>query len=794
MSNKKDFYIKIKPTIFGILFVLTFIVVVISLFLQFYFSKELATNSMKEQFKLTSQKIDQRVTNFDESQNNLISLLEVTKGIKTIPTYEQRHPLLNELKTILENNQKLFALYIANDDKEYFEIANIDVGNKLRAKYSLDENAKWYIVKIYNKDNQRVRYEHFLDKDLNIIKTIQKDVTYDPTIRDWYKNAMKQNKIIKTEPYMFSNLDAKGISYAKRINNTNSVVALDVSLSSFSDFLNENSIREENQILIFKDDFKILESVNNDEKINDKLFSEIKKLFDSNIKNKNFLLEINSKEYLVHYSKIDSKYDSKDNIAILLPFDIVMEPYLTKIYYSLIVSILILFIIVPIAWLFSRALVNPIQKLVSENQKISDRKFDEVNIIDTKIMELKELSISLFDMSKSIKDYQIKQEELMDSFIKVIASAIDAKSKYTGGHCERVPVLAIEITKEASKSNEGIFKDFKIETNEQKREIEIASWLHDSGKVTTPEYVVDKATKLETIYNRIHEIRTRFEVIHRDLTIQMYENILNGANKESEELKLKEAHEKLFEEFNIIATANVGGEFMREEDILKVEEIAKRKWKKYFNDKLGLSIDELSRVEEKEENYPKEENLLMDKNEHIIERDNFSMEDYNNHGFKLEVPKYLYNRGEIYNLSIQKGTLTNEERFKINEHMIMTIKMLEALPFPDTLKNVVEIAGSHHETLIGTGYPKKLKKEDMSIPARILAVADIFEALTAADRPYKEAKTLSQSIKILSFMVKDKHIDEDIFKLFLKSGVYKKYASKYLKKEQIDDVKIEEYL
>lgn len=794
MTKKKDFYIKIKPTIFAILFALTLVVVLITLFLQYYFSKDLATSATMDQFKLTSQKIDQKISTFDNNQNNLLSLLEVTKEIDVIPTKEQKHPLLNEFITILKNHNKLFAIYTANTNKEYYEIANIDVGKKLRAKYSLDEKAKWYIVKIYNEEDKIVGYEQFLDEGLNIIKTIKKDGSYDPTTRPWYKNAINHKNAIKTNPYFISNLDAKGITYAKRIKNSNSIVAVNMSLSSFNKFLNENSIHKENQILLFKDDFTLTDTINNDEKINDDLFKEIKVLMNKKIEQKNFLTNINQKEYLIHYSKVNSIYDSKNYLSIILPIDVVMEPYLNKIYHSLIISILILLIVMPIAWLLSRTLVNPIQKLVFENQKISNRKFDDVKIIDTIIKELKDLSISLFDMSKSIKDYEKKQEELMDSFIKVIASAIDAKSKYTGGHCERVPFLAIELTKKASLSNEGIFKDFKIETQEQQREIEVASWLHDCGKVTTPEYVVDKATKLETIYNRIHEIRTRFEVIHRDLTIKMYENILNGANKEEEETKLAQEHKKLIEEFNMIATSNVGGEFMNTEDIEQVKQIANRKWKKYFNDKIGLSIDELSRINNIDESYPKEENLLMDKKEHLIIRENFAQDDYDKHGFKNEVPKYLYNRGEIYNLCIQKGTLSAEERFKINEHIIMTIKMLKALPLPDSLKNVVEYAGSHHETLIGTGYPRKLKKEDMSIPARIMAIADIFEALTAADRPYKEAKTLSSSIKIMSFMVKDQHIDEDIFKLFLSSGVYKEYAKKYLKEEQIDDIDINNYL
>ena len=191
---------------------------------------------------------------------------------------------------------------------------------------------------------------------------------------------------------------------------------------------------------------------------------------------------------------------------------------------------------------------------------------------------------------------------------------------------------------------------------------------------------------------------------------------------------------------------------------------------------------------------PVTEKLLDDKPEHVVPRENFDYEAYEASHFKLEVPKDLYNYGEVYNLCIEKGTLTKEERYKINEHVIMSIKMLENIPFPKELSRVAEYAGTHHETLIGTGYPRQLTKEDLSIPARITAIADIFEALTASDRPYKKAKTLSSAIKIMSFMVKDKHIDADLFELFLRSGVYQTYANEYLTPEQIDKVNISEYL
>ncbi|MEA2049239.1 MAG: HD domain-containing phosphohydrolase [Campylobacterota bacterium] len=405
------------------------------------------------------------------------------------------------------------------------------------------------------------------------------------------------------------------------------------------------------------------------------------------------------------------------------------------------------------------------------------------------LRELKKLEARL----EEVEALQIAQKDLLDAFIKLIASAIDAKSKYTGGHCERVPELSLMIADAAHKSDDGIFQSFSLDTEDKKRELTIAAWLHDCGKVTTPEYVVDKATKLETIYNRIHEVRTRFEVIHRDLTIEALNKKLNGENEKDVDSWLELEHKKLKDEFELVAIANVGSEFMKNEDKDKIRSIASRTWIRNFDDTLGLAHEEKKRVLEEKSTTPQVEQLLSDKIRHIIPREFFDFEEYERMGFKTKVPEHLYNLGELYNITVSSGTLSYEERFKIQEHVQMSIVMLEKLPFPEYLKNVPLFAGAHHETLIGTGYPRQLTIDDMPIASRIMAIADVFEALTASDRPYKEPKTLSQSIKILSFMVKDQHLDPDIFKLFLISGVYKEYANKFLKPDQIDEVDILEY-
>jgi HD-GYP domain-containing protein (c-di-GMP phosphodiesterase class II) len=385
------------------------------------------------------------------------------------------------------------------------------------------------------------------------------------------------------------------------------------------------------------------------------------------------------------------------------------------------------------------------------------------------------------------------QKRLFTSFIEVIANAIDAKSPYTGGHCRRVPALTNMLTKAATEASHGIFADFDL-TEDEWYELEVAGGLHDCGKVTTPEYVVDKATKLETIYNRIHEIRSRFEIVKRDAEIAYWRGVAEGGDKARLASERDARLKQLDEDFAFVAECNVGGEFMAPEKVERLKQIATTTWLRTLDDSIGLSWEEGQRKAKEKPVLPVMEHLLSDKPEHVVPHDKPAMTPDNPWGFKIRPPAQKFNLGEVYNLSVGRGTLTAEDRFHINDHIVQTIIMLEALPFPKNLKRVPEWAGGHHEKLDGTGYPKGLVKDQMSIPARAMAIADIFEALTARDRPYKTPKKLSECIKILSFMKRDSHIDPDLFNLFLSSGVYKEYAQAFLTPDQIDDVDISQYL
>ena len=290
------------------------------------------------------------------------------------------------------------------------------------------------------------------------------------------------------------------------------------------------------------------------------------------------------------------------------------------------------------------------------------------------------------------------------------------------------------------KTKVGKYADFSM--NEDERyELYIAGWLHDCGKVATPPHVVDKGMKLETITDRIEVMDTRFEVLKRDAEISMLKKQIELMGKGMANGKIKslvsEFDDKITQ-FNsdqtFIQKTNRGGEFMEEEDQQRVSNIGNYKWK--------LEGEEINLFDEK----------------------------------------------DVRNLQIPKGTLLPEEREIINDHIVITIDMLEKLPYPKKLRNVPEFAGGHHEKLDGTGYPKGLKDEEMSVQAKMMAIADIYEALTAADRPYKDGKKLSQAMRIMGFMKKDYEIDQDLFEIFVKEGVYKQYAEKYLGDDQLDEV------
>lgn len=329
---------------------------------------------------------------------------------------------------------------------------------------------------------------------------------------------------------------------------------------------------------------------------------------------------------------------------------------------------------------------------------------------------------------------------LFEAFIRLIAGAIDAKSPYTGGHCRRVPELAMMLAAAVNRASSGPLRDFQMSGN-QLDELRIAAWLHDCGKIATPEALMDKPTKLSAIVDRIGVIEQRFTLLKKQAECRFLQQQVRAIREKQEQVLEAVAQEylgwvrQLDDDLIFLRKVNEGCESMPTEDQDRVRQIAQ---------------------------YPLEDAQGN--------RVNFLTED------------------EVYNLTIASGTLTPEERQVVNQHIVVTIDMLESLPYPPGLQRVPEYAGGHHERLDGRGYPRGLTKEQLSIPARLMCIADIFEALTSADRPYKKAKTLSESLHILGEMKLDQHIDPDLFDIFIREKVYLQYARQYLQPEQIDEV------
>ncbi len=1029
----------IKTNILTIFLSLVGIVALSLLFSQHYFSEKLAIESTTKTFSIISKNISEHLRKEAVATRNILNAKSKHEDILEPITFDPFHPSLRSLIQVLQIKSNIYALYFAQKDGAFYEVVNMQENPVIFQTFDAPDLSQWAIITIINNEQQYA----FLDKDLKLISKRKSLKKYDPRNRSWYKKAVTTKGIISTNPYLFSNLNATGITYATELTTKGVVLALDYTMEQLNEILSLQKFDKKSEIFLvdhngkkfassafsskkhskelktaaYKEtisftqkekeyiknhatlwvsnedawapfDFKIAgepkgysidlinllsfksglkfqfsngyqwaeimsmfqkgdldivhslyktpkrekmglftkpiysfknyfivakpeKEIQSIDEIRKKKIVLVKgwsiegfmkqnypdipllivesvtdaflalsrgkadvmidtkesfnylskqlhiknlklsgwfKKFDNNQaknihmmvhKDEPVLLSILNKtlnslnenelktlhqkwfkssdnstqtkmldaelmqvvldkktKQIIKYTQGDNYYFAMLNalasndgfMGIKVDADQLLKPYRDNIRYSLIIAFLLLLLALPIIFLSTNRIVKPIKALILENDKIKNRKFSEVKTIETHIIEFQELSDSQVSMSQSIQTYQKSQEEILDAIIKLIAEAIDAKSPYTGGHCKRVPVIAKLLLEEANRSTSDEFKAFSLTSKDDLREFEIGAWLHDCGKVTTPEYVVDKSTKLETIYNRIHEIRMRFEVLWRDAQIEYLKK----------DISLNVLHEKqarLRDDFTFIASCNMGGEFMDEEKQKRVREIAQIKWQRHFNEHLGLGSIETLRYPDKEnEVLPVTEMLLSDKVHHIVTREHFDHEAYRAEGFKLDVPEHLYNYGEIYNLCIDKGTLSTEERYKINEHVIMSIKMLEKIPFPSHLTKIPEYAGTHHETLIGTGYPRKLTKDELSIPARIMAIADIFEALTASDRPYKKAKTLSESIKIMSFMVKDQHIDPDLFKLFLSSGVYKAYAQKYLNDAQIDEVDVKSYL
>ena len=809
-QNERRFKISIRVSVLLIFALASLLTGIVAISLHYYFSEKLVLQTKTEQFKSTSQQIADHITRINQRVDNTLSVMIHDNRLFS-GNFDENNSLRNILIEVLNKHPDFHSLLLGYANGDFIEVVNLRGHAQLPKPNDLRAEDRWLIFKVLGQGESRHQTTYYLDENLSLNRKYKQTPDYDPRKRLWFNDA-KVGTVTKTRQYIFNLLKIPGYTYTIKSEQTGGVLAIDVASSSLSAFLIKQQQKMQflvsSEMYVYRGDGEII--AKSKTQGHHHSFDDLSKIIKTNEQTIGLangqhqfgkMLSVNEdgveKYMFVLQLPLSSEMQSDeiDYFAVLVAKNDVLAIIKEKIQISILVTGLCLLLLLPVSWFFASSIVNPILKLVGENKKIQQRDYNEVSTLSSHILEIHYLASSMVDMSRSIEQHENSQKALMESFVELIAQAIDDKSPYTAGHCERVPELGTWLADAASGSTDEAFSDFSFKTPDERREFRLAAWLHDCGKITTPEHIVDKGTKLETIYNRIHEVRTRFEVLLRDAKITYYEQLLAHPEQQSVlKQKLEQQTEKLHADFSFIAACNVGGEFMDEAQLSRLHEVASIKWQRHFDASLGLSpLEEMRMADLKNQHLPVEESLLSDKPSDLIPHEK-AVEYPESLGINMAIPEYKYNLGEVYNLSVARGTLTAEDRFKINEHVISTIRMLGSVPFPKELAKVPRYASTHHETLKGTGYPRKLTAEQLSIPERVLVLADIFEALTAADRPYKKAKPLSVAIDILAKMVADDHIDHDVFELFLTSGIYLKYAKRYLNPEQIDDVDIAKYL
>ncbi|MDC7689574.1 HD domain-containing phosphohydrolase [Vogesella indigofera] len=861
---------------------------------------------------------------------------------------EERVLYTGQLVAVLRGNPALQAVYMAYPNGDFFLLRRLDDAAR-QALPDAGPGARWARQLVQQQpDGVAEQRFSFLDDALN---SVQPELVlrrvYDPRQRPWYQQAVASHGAAATEPYRFSTTGLIGLTYAHQNGDASAVAGADLRLLTLGTILRQNLPSAAAQMAIVNTAHDILVSTHTDErdprpvKLGESAPSALATLGTQWHPGTAppAVIEWQGQQWHVAVSALPG--GSHQQLVMVMPEHELFAAGRAVAERAAWIPLLILLLMLPLGWLLSRLLSQPLRQLVAASGRIQSLDFSDSSLPPSPVRELNELMAASEAMKVTIRDFiglsrdmvaenaleqllgtvlqstmhalpaqrgglwlmdgaqlapSISRDEheqplqlgnlplddallldtlaasapqqiaanpalipvemrsllgedtrqlillplrlesqellgllvlassesiahtqsghrinylqalvgfaaiaidnrrlasalqqLMNALVELIAGAIDAKSPYTGGHCQRVPELAQALAEAAHQSQQGPFAGFQLSAADREA-LYIASWLHDCGKVTTPEYVVDKATKLETLYDRIHEIRMRFELLKRDADVAYWQGLAAGEDAARLKEQCQQQKAQLDDDFAFVARCNLGGEFMDDADLARLQQIAGRRWTRTLDDRLGLGPMERARLAGiAAPSLPVEENLLADKPEHRIARSGAdTLPTDNRWGFKVKVPELLYNKGELSNLSIRRGTLTEEERYKINAHITETIKMLHALPFPAHLAHVPEIAGGHHERIDGKGYPRGLHGHEMSVLARVMAIADVFEALTAADRPYKPAKPLSEALQIMRKMAEDGHLDPELYQLFLDSGIWRHYAGRYLAAAQAD--------
>ena len=509
---------------------------------QYHFSWKIAEEAVNKTFLQTAEKITLSVQARDLRAKSLlyqtVNQLSRSRAVKTSDPQSK----IKIFTDILVQNPTIYSVYVGAPNGDLFEVINMEESPTLYDHFHAPPKTRWLVLSVKDSEQGRVRELIYLTESLQTVANRLESSDYFSDQRPWYQEAINSGKVVRSDSYQFKSLKAKGITFSTPLNGENDVLAMDLTMSALHTMLKRSRFSPSSELYLFGRDGSIISSsVEQPEHSNIDLAGMLKQ----GKVNQTVVQSDENDDFFAMVSPLSSELGAETYLGITVSESEMLKPYMEKIFYSLGFALLAVAFSIPFVLDASSRIVRPINRLMDENNKIGNRNFSDVAEIETNIVELIALSRSQVMMATSIREYQENQKELMDSFIKLIANAIDAKSSYTGAHCKRVPIIATMLGQQAENCDSGSLKEFCFTSKDEWEEFERGAWLHDCGKITTPEYVVDKATKLETIHNRIHEIRTRFEVLWRDIDVSYYERFLAGEEEASLEEWRKNQHQLL---------------------------------------------------------------------------------------------------------------------------------------------------------------------------------------------------------------------------------------------------------
>ena len=758
------------------------LVVTIAVALQYYFNQDLAYKSTFQAYNTESNLLKSMVKQNEKIATNYISLLA---DLNNLTIAQKINPaLFPTLANVLEKNDAYSSIYLGFPNGEIQQFIDLDKSDNTQLQIPNIDSARWLLISNTYLGKRNIRHFSYFDQSLTLIRE-REEYKNDPEKYAWYKNALSAQQSAGSSAIKPASIVE---SYSTTVPDTKALLAINMNSSYLSEMLATRAEQQQSNIFhtvyLFKANGDVLGSNQpmNKGDMQAVVPAPVRELTQQTDRlNKLDSISIKKTAYYAYVTKMDAQ---ENYLAILVPKETLLSSNIQTLIQVGIGSFVLLLLF---SWLFSSSLTLKLRSLVLMVEEAKVMRFQKLKATSTDITELQSLNDLMIEISQSIKKYQTKQKQQIESFIKLTAQAIDHKSPYTLGHANRVPELAWTLIKAAEASEAPPFKDFKFTDKEKQQAFRITAALHSYDKLTTSQTVVSKSSKLEATYNRIHEIRMRFEILWRDAEINYYQESRDNPeqNKPLKEALIKQQLQ-LMRDFEFIANANIGDSPMTEQDIQRLHEIGAQTWLRYFDDRLGLSLIEKLNLSTNKQRLPAQEYILSDKPEHKNNNTNLSSE--------RKTVEALYNIGELYNLSIPEGTLTAEDKQQLNEYILTTSSLLDDMPIMAEQESIPQDLSAYHPALSDAVYPVNSANKKLSIPENILGISYIFEALTSINNPQQKIETLSSALNTMHQLAVDKRIDMQLFKLFLGSGIYMKFAKKFLYSQQIDQVDIRQYL